>query len=118
MNKQIALNILNDFEELSNLELQSELWLNGVKGQSSYTELMCRLFDEDCLEIYVERNFFSEEIREKLSSLINKLNHFDGDSMEQDAILISTEWIGISENAAKLLPLLKSYFKETTLYEA
>lgn len=115
MNKQIALNILNDFKELSNLELQRELWFKGIKGQSSYSELICRLFDENCLEMYVEKRFFPEEIREKLSILIDKLNHFDGDSMEQEAILNSPKWIEISGEAAKLLPLLKTFFVSSTV---
>ena len=56
--EQIIKNIYSDILELSDLELQKKLWLNENNETgliSSYTELMCRLFDDNKIE-----DFFSK----------------------------------------------------------
>ena len=51
-------NIYEDIVELSDLDLQKKLWLNENNDTgliSSYTEVMCRLFDDNCLDDFIDK---------------------------------------------------------------
>jgi hypothetical protein len=50
-------NIYNDILELSDVNIQRKLWLNEANNTgliSSFTELMCRLFDDNNLDGFID----------------------------------------------------------------
>lgn len=112
MMKRVSINILDDFEELSSIELQEDYWLNNSGKVSSYVELMCRLFDESQIEHYLKINFFNHWLSKEIRELISMLEEFDGEHMTPEEILSNSQWKKISLKAAKILPRLKSFFNE------
>lgn len=96
-------NIRNRLKELSDLQIQDELWHGKVKGYiSSYVELMCSLFDDLRFEEFVSSGAyewgFSEELIEELKKLETMLKKYDKDNGLDD-ILADPKWIEISVQA-------------------
>ena len=89
MKTQNQWNILRwSLEELSNKDLQEQLWLGKIEGQmSTFVECICRVFDDSGLARAIEAETlekgFTKEMKklaEKLSSLISKIPQTGDDS--------------------------------------
>ncbi|MEO9211178.1 MAG: hypothetical protein ABI208_08765 [Ginsengibacter sp.] len=103
--EKIVQNIYDDILELSDLNLQKKLWLNDSNdtGQiSSYVEVMCRLFDDNDFNGFVEQvtvkiglpvELISELI--VLRTLLQKYNEKESDAK----IIMDPKWNEIVEQA-------------------
>lgn len=106
---KIVKNIYDDIVELSDLSLQKKLWLNENNDTgliSSYTEVMCRLFDDNDFDDFVRRTarkiglpvalIFELNI---LSTLLNDYNEKKSDAK----IIMDPKWNQIVEQAQKVI---------------
>ncbi len=91
--------------ELADLHLQRKLWLNEKNDTgliSSYTELMCSLFDDYSFDDFVEVNALkiglSKSLIFELSKLRELLNKYDERKSDEE-IINDTEWGKIVEQA-------------------
>ncbi len=85
----ITKNIYNDIIELSDLGLQRKLWLNENNDTgliSSYVEVMCRLFDDNGFDEFIDNTASKIGISNsaifelnKLRNLLNNYNEKDSD---------------------------------------
>ncbi len=107
--KIIIENIYNDLLEISDLSLQEKLWLNRNNSTgriSSYTELVCRLFDDNNIDNFIKisasENGFSAKIVSELNLLRNKLNEYEGRGTDEE-IINDPKWKEISEQASKVI---------------
>jgi hypothetical protein len=110
INRFIIQNIYNDILELSSTEIQIKKWITGETGNiSSYIELMCRLFDDDGLDEFIERDAFllgfPDALIKELSMLRIMLNEFEGEGLTSREIIASEEWKKISEKASTIIKL-------------
>jgi hypothetical protein len=110
MNKIVIENIYNKILEASDLDRQRKLWLNENNDTgwiSSYTELMCGLFDDNDFDSFIDKTaaeagFPSKTIIEldKLRTLLN--NYQEGDKTDAE-IINDPEWKKISDQAKVVL---------------
>ena len=107
--EQTIKNIHNDILEISDLELQKKLWLNQNNDTgliSSYTELMCRLFDDNDIESFINKEGIEQGLPEKIiieiRLLIRLLNSYKEKQSDQE-IIEDTEWHNIIEQAKMVL---------------
>lgn len=105
----IAKNIYKDITELSDLDLQRKLWLNqnNNTGQiSSYVELMCRLFDDngfdDFIEVTASTIGMSSELIFELNRLRVLLNNYKESKLDSE-IINDPEWQMIVKQAKRVL---------------
>ena len=104
-----TLNIYNDLLELSDIHLQRKLWLNqnNDTGEiSSHAELMCRLFDDDGFdnfidEIAIKTGMNSQLILEldKLRTVLNIYKQKDSD----EEIISDPFWQKIIQHAKRVI---------------
>jgi hypothetical protein len=97
--------------ELSDIQLQRDLWNARVPGRcSSYIELYSKLFDDFSVEEFVikfkEFNL-SEIFYAEATKLITLLNLYDEKDKSENEILLDSEWINISEMAKDVLRVLE-----------
>ena len=89
-------NIYKDINEISDIKMQNEYWLGKSNiYTSSYTELMCRLFDEDKFDLFVEVKANEYGISENLIYHLEKLRNLLNNYVEKDRddkIINDTEW--------------------------
>jgi len=108
MKKKYLDNIYNDLLELSSIDQQKRLWLNKDKNHvSSYTELVCRLFDDDCFDDFIEvlegvKGLNMQDISE-VFVLHEKLNSYDESGMSDEDILSDPEWLEIVETTMGII---------------
>lgn len=98
-------NIYNDIIELSDVALQRKMWLNdnNETGQiSSYTEVMCRLFDDNNFDDFIDNKAYKMGLSgstiyelNKLRGLLNNYNEEDSD----EKIITDPEWKKVVEQA-------------------
>ena len=110
-------NILKDLEELSDIEYQRHVWLGrSTMAVSSFTELYCRLFDDDNFDAFVDRSRkelnMPDKIHKEVSALRTLLNKYDDSGKEDDfAILEDPVWHVIVLQSKKVLILLLDWLK-------
>lgn len=109
MNKIIFNNIYEDILEISRRELQEELWLGkNPEKCSSYTEVMCRLFDDNNFENFINFSVyeigFSPQLIEKLKLLSIKLDNYR-ELIDDEKIINDPKWEEIREVAKKVIAL-------------
>ena len=105
----IIKNIYNDIIELSDLCLQKKLWLNknNNTGQiSSYVELMCRLFDDNNFDDFIDNKThemnFDKEVIYELKNLRTLLNNYS-EKFTDAEIIKDPKWENISLQAKKIM---------------
>jgi hypothetical protein len=90
-------NIYEDLLELSDIKIQKQYWNNKNPGHvSSYTELMCRLFDDDCFDDFVgllkkNAGCFQDQVKQ-IVDLHEKLNLYNEKGKTDNNILSDTKW--------------------------
>ncbi len=102
---KIIENIYRMIVELANLSLQRKMWLNEDNDTgliSSYTELMCSLFDEFSFDDFIDNRVseisLSNSAIFELNKLRNLLNNYK-DKETDEEILSDPEWKKIVEQA-------------------
>lgn len=109
MNKIIFNNIYEDILEISKREFQEELWLGkNPKKCSSFTEVMCRLFDDNSFEDFLNSSVyeigFSPEIISELKILHAKLENYS--ELSSDAEIINdSKWEEVRKKAQNVILL-------------
>ena len=98
-------NIYSDILEVSDIALQKKLWLNeeNYSGQiSSFTELYCRLFDDNDLDVFIESakldNVISQNLLSQIIYLRDLLNNYIEKSTDRE-IINDPEWFKIVTQA-------------------
>jgi len=96
-------NIFNDIIELSDLEKQKTYWLGKDPNHvSSYVELMCRLFDDDNFDDFVDNTAsqigFSKKAILELIKLRELLNNYKEKETDRE-IIEDSEWKKIAIQA-------------------
>ncbi|TGK32360.1 hypothetical protein EHQ12_19245 [Leptospira gomenensis] len=100
-------NIYNDLLELSNKDRQKSLWLGKEADHiSSYIELMCRLFDDNDFDSFIDE--FHEtrkntDLSLKLQNLREMLNSYNGDDKSDTDILMDPNWDSIVARASEII---------------
>lgn len=110
INKEVLENIYNDLLELSSKDLQISYWLVGEQGKiSGYTELMCRLFDDDDFDLFVEKDVVdlkvSNEFVQELRLLRDQLNSYSEETKTREEIINDPEWQKIVRQARNVISL-------------
>jgi hypothetical protein len=107
--RTIEKNIYLDILEISNIELQKKSWFGLAENHvSSYSELMCRLFDDDQFELFLDKYVlqldYAIPFRNKLELLKESLNAFNNEEAKTDMEIINdVEWIKISQLAKSII---------------
>jgi hypothetical protein len=104
MKKKYLENIHRDLLEMSDVELQKRYWNNADSNHvSSYTELMCRLFDDDCFDDFINEIKREESTNlhevDQILKLHEKLNSYDEAGKSDQDILSDPKWHEIIELA-------------------
>ncbi|MCC6837193.1 MAG: hypothetical protein IT234_01530 [Bacteroidia bacterium] len=104
MKKEID-NIYYNFVELSDVDLQKKLWLNEQNNSnqiSSFTELYCRLFDDNDFDGFIIsaklNNVFSKNLLEQIIHLREMLNNYNEKETDRE-IINDPEWSKIVTHA-------------------
>lgn len=105
----IIQNIYSDLLELSDIALQKKLWLNQNNNTgllSSYSELMCRLFDENDIESFID----NPELNKSLSSkaileldLLRKLLNEYSEKNNDEEIINDIKWREIVQQGKNVI---------------
>ena len=105
----ISKNIYKDINELSDLSLQKKLWLNENNDTgliSSYDEVMCRLFDDngvdDFIDVTASKIGMPDELISKLKKLRSMLNTYQQKETDKE-IINDKEWKLIADQAKIIL---------------
>lgn len=104
MNKIIE-NIYRMIVELSDLRLQRKLWLNEKNDTgeiSSYTELMCSLFDDFSFNDFIDNEVSKIGLSDSAIFELNKLKEMLDNYKEKESdeeIINDPEWKKIVEQA-------------------
>lgn len=91
-------NILEDIKELSDLNLQRKLWLNENNDTgliSSYVEVMCRLFDDNKFDDFINLIAPKVGLSQELIFELNKLRYLLDNYTEKETdeqIINDPEW--------------------------
>lgn len=100
-------NIYLDILELSSIEKQKKYWLNNdPENISSYVEVMCRLFDDNHFDIFVDKTARQEGMSEKVVFELDKLRQLLNDYEEKEAdeaIINDPNWKIIVMQAKKVI---------------
>ena len=99
--------IRNDIVELSDIEVQKKYWLGKDSEHiSSYTELMCRLFDDDCFDHFIDKEALrydvSIEVIGQLAIIRDLLNQYESGDKSDKEIIDDPKWL-IIVNHAKIV---------------
>ena len=104
-------NIYENLLELSDLNLQKEIWLTieNTKGLvSSYAELMNRLFDDDSFDLFIDKRALELGMGSNLIAQLNHLryllNHYNEKTTDAE-IINDQNWIHISTHASLILEI-------------
>lgn len=110
--KQRILNyIYDDIEEISNIDMQRKMWLNenNTSGYiSSYIELMCRLFDSNNFDNFIENIApffgFPDELIKLLRNFKDELEKYTAkDDNDDKAIIEDPNWQKIVKKAQHII---------------
>jgi hypothetical protein len=102
--------IIEALEELSDVEAQKRLWVNGgPEGVSSFTEAICGVFDDGGVTRALESGELAQ--RPKLQKLFEQLDALVGkvdEGRPPDQIIQDPEMAVIRDVASQLLSELKN----------
>ena len=97
-------NTYRDILELSDLDKQKKSWLgNDPNYVSSYVEIMCKLFDDDNFDIFIEeyeKLGLSYKLVKELEKLRELLNQYEEGKKTDNEIIEDPLW-GLVVNQAK-----------------
>ncbi len=118
INNTVLQNIYNDLLELADNKLQLDRWLKGDNGRiSGYTELMCRLYDDDALEEFVAKDVIdlrlSDSFISEIKSLKYLLDSYDEKNKNTIEIINDINWIEITNQAKKVINYWKTELRES-----
>lgn len=112
--EKIIENIYKIIAELANLSLQRKLWLNENNDTgfiSSYSELMCSLFDDFGFDDFVEKGAtkigLSKSLIFELSKLRDLLDTYDEKELDEE-IIDDPRWKKIVEQAKVVISIWNS----------
>ena len=101
--------IYNDILELSDLGLQRKLWLNENNDTgliSSYVEVMCRLFDDNRFDDFIDNRAstlgLSNSTIFELNKLRESLNNYHEKETDEE-IIGDSKWAEVVEQAKKVI---------------
>jgi len=102
-------NIYNDILEISDVKFQEKAWLQNNRDVcSSYTEVMCRLFDDNDFDLFLEsgarKKGFDNILILELIKLRELLNSYVEKSNDSE-IIIDPKWLAIVSQAKCVLAL-------------
>lgn len=114
----IVKNIYCDIYEISDLNWQRKLWLNENNDTgliSSFTEVYCRLFDDNCFESFIETTAKEVGMPQELIIELNKLkillNSYDEADFSDEEIINDPDWKKVSEQAKVVINLWNKTFE-------
>ncbi|MEW5251794.1 SCO4402 family protein [Microbulbifer sp. 2201CG32-9] len=104
--------IFSLIKEIADKEFQRKVWFEGdCEEQSSFTEVVCALYDDYNFEDYLEfeaKKFNSTELVSELQKLNSKLNCFidtlDGNAFTEK-FLTDKRWNSIQEEAQQIIDM-------------
>ena len=105
----IERNIFLHILEISDIEFQKRAWFGQYENYiSSYSELMCQLFDDDKYTLFINQYAkslgYSLSFIKKLSTLELELNNFNKNELFSDLEIINDfYWHKISEIAKTII---------------
>jgi hypothetical protein len=109
MNANRLKNIRSLLNELGSLELQRRRWLGEDTRVSSYTELMCGLFDDCDIEEFSKNVLGTDprllDLKHAVDDLISVLNTYNEADRSDADILIDPQWVEITDQGAAVLKL-------------
>ena len=102
-------------KELADLKFQERVWVRGEGPEvSSYTEVVCQLFDDtalrDLLEAKKEKPLLSDELDSILLDLSKVVDSIDY-RMDVNDILNHPEWPNVRRLASEALRMIDRQFK-------
>jgi GDP-D-mannose dehydratase len=102
-------NIYNDIIELSDLSLQRKLWLNENNDTgliSSYVEVMCRLFDDNRFDDFIDNTAskigLSSSTIFELHKLRELLNNYSKKEVDEE-VIADSDWGQVVEQAKTVI---------------
>lgn len=106
---RIIENIYNDILEISDIKFQEKAWLqNSENVCSSFTEVMCRLFDDNNFDLFVDVNAkiigFDSTLISELEILRRLLNSYKEKNNDSD-IIQDPKWLVIVAQAKVVIAL-------------
>lgn len=113
--KIIIDNLLFELKILSDLNFQRRVW-GGIKAEgwekfSSWSEHMCRLYDDCFFENFVGKDWtnydFSDALHAILKDLNGCLNKYNNKNKSDMEIINDSEWIRITKIARKAYNIMK-----------
>lgn len=112
-------------EITSNIDKQQKLWLNknnDIGCVSSYTELMCSLFDDLNFDEFVETMIyelnFPDKLKIELVDLKNALHNYTPEDENRDDLVINDlKWLEVVEKAKKVIFTWNKLKKEYKLLD-
>lgn len=110
-NSNVIDKIHDDLTELSDLNLQRNSWLGlDANYVSSYVELMCRLFDDNNFNGFINheavKEGFSENFVKQLQELRDLLTVYTEKDTDEE-IIADPKWQSISQKAQAVIYLWK-----------
>lgn len=66
--------LFEGLEELANYDTQLALWMHGKEQMSSFSEAICRVFDDSHLTAGMETGYLKEAFSESLCARVRKLS--------------------------------------------
>ena len=101
--------IKEEIQEIADRDFQNRIWIKGQGPQdSSYVELMCRLFDDKHFDAFLKNSTtleLSKELLYKLLVLKEKLEKYQGKKKESQ-IVNDPQWIKITVIAKEALKIM------------
>jgi hypothetical protein len=107
--KRIEYEIFLDILEISDIEFQKKIWFTEFeKIFSSYAEIMCRLFDDNQYECFIEKYTtplgYPLSFQKKLYEFRDKLNNYNKEDNKSDLEIINDpKWREISKLAKSII---------------
>lgn len=102
-------NIYNDIKEISDIDYQKRAWCNNSKYECSYyIEIMCRLFDDDNFDMFIDNNAKDYGFDSSFIVLLNQLRNMLNNYIEKNSdieIITDPKWIKIALHAKKIICL-------------
>lgn len=108
-------NIYSCIKEISDENFQQKIWVNALGPEvSSYTEIMCMLYDDFKFDEFIQ-NKKELAIPEELFNLLVKLNDMINQYQEKDSdkeIINDPKWheiVLLAKDIIKIYPLILKY---------
>lgn len=102
-------NIYRDLLELSDITLQKKLWLNQNNNTgllSSYSELMCRLFDDNDIDSFIDNSQLNKSLSSKAIlefQLLGKFLNENSEKNNDEEIINDIKWREIVQQGKNVI---------------